>query len=151
MHEVSNDGARTKFLGFLDREILPIMVKVAQVNRLKTCISSDMAGSGINLLLWHQCGDRECHIVVLNDDDNVEWDPDFPPQMGEEYTETIRSTQVHRFLRYIENREVAKSVLKERGMKKIRLGIEGWSAFVIPGPKLQKYIHCEKRYLKVLY
>jgi len=66
--------------------------------------------------------------VVLTDDDNVEWDLDFPPQMGEEYTETIHSTQLHRFLRYNENREVAKAVLKERGLKKIRLGIEGlWS------------------------
>jgi len=63
--------------------------------------------------------------VVLTDEDNVEWDPNFPPQMGEEYSETVRSTQLHRFFRYIENREVAKALLKERGLKKIRLGIEG--------------------------
>lgn len=30
-----------------------------------------------------------------------------------------------RFFKYIENRDVAKQVLKERGLKKIRLGIEG--------------------------
>ena len=32
---------------------------------------------------------------------------------------------MYRFFKYIENRDVAKSVLKERGLKKIRLGIEG--------------------------
>lgn len=63
--------------------------------------------------------------MVLTEEDNVEWDPDFPPQMGEEYTETVRSTPLHRFFRYIENREVSKALLKERGLKKIRLGIEG--------------------------
>ncbi|CAK8694116.1 BTB/POZ domain-containing protein 10-like [Clavelina lepadiformis] len=102
MHEISNDGARQQFIGFLEKDILPLMVKVAQ------------------------SGDRECHIVVLTDEDNVEWDPNFPPQMGEEYTEIVASTPLHRFFRYIENREVAKSVLKDRGLKKIRLGIEGY-------------------------
>ena len=32
---------------------------------------------------------------------------------------------MHRFFKYIENREVAKQVLKERGLKKIKIGIEG--------------------------
>lgn len=31
-----------------------------------------------------QRGDRECHIVVLCDDDIVDWDNDYPPQMGED-------------------------------------------------------------------
>lgn len=39
----------------------------------------------------------------------------------------IYSTKLYRFFKYIENRDVAKSVLKERGLKKIRLGIEGES------------------------
>jgi BTB/POZ domain-containing protein 10 len=30
-----------------------------------------------------------------------------------------------RFFRYVENREVAKHVLRERGLKKVKLGIEG--------------------------
>uniref|UniRef100_H2Z482 BTB domain-containing protein n=1 Tax=Ciona savignyi TaxID=51511 RepID=H2Z482_CIOSA len=102
MHELSNDGAKRQFARFLENDILPLMVNVAQR------------------------GDRECHIVVLMDEDNVDWDPEFPPQMGEEYTETVRSTPLHRFFRYIENREVAKQVLKERMLKKIRLGIEGY-------------------------
>ena len=34
---------------------------------------------------------------------------------------------MHRFFKYIENREVAKQVLKERGLKKIKIGIEGRS------------------------
>ena len=45
--------------------------------------------------------------------------------MGEEYTQTIYSTALYRFFRYVENREVAKMVLRERGLKKVKLGIEG--------------------------
>ncbi len=30
-----------------------------------------------------------------------------------------------RFFRYVENRDVAKLVLRERGLKKVKLGIEG--------------------------
>ena len=55
----------------------------------------------------------------------IDWDEDFPPQMGEEYTQTIWSTPMYRFFRYVENREVAKHVLRERGLKKVKLGIEG--------------------------
>uniref|UniRef100_A0A9J7YKA4 BTB (POZ) domain containing 10a n=1 Tax=Cyprinus carpio carpio TaxID=630221 RepID=A0A9J7YKA4_CYPCA len=41
----------------------------------------------------------------------------------------IYSTKLYRFFKYIENRDVAKSVLKERGLKKIRLGIEGYPTY----------------------
>ena len=71
-------------------------------------------------------GDRECHIVILLEDDVIDWDEDFPPQMGEEYTQTIKSTSMYRFFKYVENREQAKSVLRERGLKKVKLGIEGY-------------------------
>lgn len=37
-------------------------------------------------ILFKQNGDRECHIVVLTDDDVVDWDEEYPPQMGEEYS-----------------------------------------------------------------
>ena len=37
----------------------------------------------------------------------------------------IHSTALYRFFKYIENRDVAKQVLRDRGLKKIRLGIEG--------------------------
>ena len=47
--------------------------------------------------------------------------------MGEEYTQVIYDTQMYRFFRYHENRDVSKQMLKERGLKKIRLGIEGLS------------------------
>ena len=70
-------------------------------------------------------GDRECHIVILVEEDQIDWDEDFPPQMGEEYTQTIVSNAMYRFFRYVENREVAKLVLRERGLKKVKLGIEG--------------------------
>lgn len=60
----------------------------------------------------------------------MDWDPDFPPQMmGEEYSQIVSSNAMYRFFKYIENREVAKLVLKERGLKKIRLGIEGWPTY----------------------
>jgi BTB/POZ domain-containing protein 10 len=29
-------------------------------------------------------GDRECQIVILCDDDLIEWDDDYPPQLGQE-------------------------------------------------------------------
>ncbi|XP_041352659.1 BTB/POZ domain-containing protein 10-like [Gigantopelta aegis] len=102
LHELSNEGARQQFLAFLEDLLLPQMVLCAE----------------------H--GERECHIVVLIDDDIVEWDDEYPPQMGEEHSQIIYSTPVYRFFRYIENRDVAKQVLKERGLKKIRLGIEGY-------------------------
>lgn len=101
LHELSNEGARCQFEVFLEDLILPLMVNSAQR------------------------GDRECHIVVLLDDDTVDWDEEYPPQMGEEYSQTVNSTAMYRFFKYIENRDVAKQVLKDRGLKKIRLGIEG--------------------------
>ena len=36
---------------------------------------------------------------------------------------------MYRFFKYTENRNVAKQVLKERGLKKIRLGIEGYPTY----------------------
>lgn len=36
---------------------------------------------------------------------------------------------MYRFFKYIENRDVAKQVMKERGLKKIRLGIEGYPTY----------------------
>ncbi|KAJ8393133.1 hypothetical protein AAFF_G00068160 [Aldrovandia affinis] len=105
MHELSNDGARRQFEFYLEEMIVPLMVASAQ------------------------SGERECHIVVLTDDDVVDWDQEYPPQMGEEYSQIIYSTKLYRFFKYIENRDVAKSVLKERGLKKIRLGIEGYPTY----------------------
>lgn len=104
-----------------------------------------------------QRGNRECHIVILAEEDIVEWDHEYPPSMGEEYHQSkisllwfillndnfhihsailkevllstssvvIYNNRLHRFFKYFENRDVAKDVLKERGLKKIRLGIEG--------------------------
>lgn len=102
LHELSNEGASRQFEYFLEELILPLMVNSAQR------------------------GDRECHVVVLLDDDTVDWDEEYPPQMGEEYSQTVNSTAMYRFFKYIENRDVAKQVMKERGLKKIRLGIEGY-------------------------
>lgn len=105
LHELSNEGARCQFKVFLEELILPLMVHSAQR------------------------GDRECHVVVLLDDDLVDWDEEYPPQMGDEYSQTVNSTAMYRFFKYIENRDVAKQVMKERGLKKIRLGIEGYPTY----------------------
>ncbi|KAL4091497.1 hypothetical protein QTP88_026177 [Uroleucon formosanum] len=105
LHELSNEGARCQFEVFLEDLILPLMVNSAQR------------------------GDRECHVVVLLDDDIVDWDEEYPPQMGEEYSQIVNSTALYRFFKYIENRDVAKQVMKERGLKKIRLGIEGYPTY----------------------
>ncbi|KAH7714167.1 K+ channel tetramerization protein [Aphelenchoides avenae] len=102
LHELSNEGARGQFTVFLEEIILPHLVRCAE----------------------H--GDRECHIVVLLDDDVVDWDEEFPPQMGEDTSEVVYSTNLYKFFKYAENRDVAKQVLKERGLKKIRLGMEGY-------------------------
>lgn len=102
LHELSNDGAKEQFKGYLELNILPIMVQAAKMGR------------------------RECHIVVLTNDDVVEWDEEYPPSMGEDDTQTVYCTELNRFFKYFENRDVAKEVLKERGLKKIRLGNEGY-------------------------
>ena len=64
MHELSNDGARGQFECYLEEMVLPLMVASAQ------------------------SGERECHVVVLTDDDVVDWDEEYPPQMGEEYSQS---------------------------------------------------------------
>lgn len=106
MHELSNEGARCQFEVFLEELILPVMVASAER------------------------GDRECHVVNLLDDDVVDWDKEYPPEMGEEYSQTVASTAMYRFFKYIENRDVAKQVMKERALKKIRLGIESYPTHI---------------------
>lgn len=127
LHELSNEGARQQFESFLEELLMPLMLNSAQR------------------------GDRECHIglclndtflrrfnlkrnilVCLLEEDQMDWDPDFPPtthMLGEEYSQTVSSNAMYRFFKYIENRDVAKLVLKDRGLKKIRLGIEGWPTY----------------------
>lgn len=69
MHELSNDGARRQFECYLEEMVLPLMVASAQ------------------------SGERDCHVVVLTDDDVVDWDEEYPPQMGEEYSQSERTHQ----------------------------------------------------------
>lgn len=68
LHELSNDGAHKQFDSYLEELILPIMVDSARK------------------------GERECHIVVLTDEDTVDWDEDHPPPMGEEYSQSKGTT-----------------------------------------------------------
>ncbi|KAM8977178.1 BTB/POZ domain-containing protein KCTD20-like, partial [Pelodytes ibericus] len=107
LHEISNDGAYSQFGHCLEEFILPVMVSCAKR------------------------GERECHIVILTDEDTVDWDEAHPPPMGEENTQILYSRKLYRFFKYIENRDVAKAVLKERGMKNIRIGIEGYPTYKV--------------------
>ncbi|CAK9304696.1 unnamed protein product [Gordionus sp. m RMFG-2023] len=102
LHEISNDGSRSKFKTYLEKLILPVLVISAQN------------------------GERECHVVVLMEKDEIVWDAEHPPQTGEEYCHVIYSKSLHRFLQYVENREMAKRVMKDRGLKNIKIGIEGF-------------------------
>ena len=45
--------------------------------------------------------------------------------MFSEIVSSIKCFIIFRFFRYVENRDVAKLVLRERGLKKVKLGIEG--------------------------
>ena len=60
LHELSNDGARDQFNIYLEDLILQELVNSAKR------------------------GDRECHIVILSEEDYVEWDEEYPPPMGED-------------------------------------------------------------------
>jgi len=42
-----------------------------------------------------QHGDRECHIVILADEDVVDWDEQYPPQMGDEYAQGKTISMLH--------------------------------------------------------
>ncbi|XP_043932082.1 BTB/POZ domain-containing protein 10-like [Protopterus annectens] len=64
LHELSNVGAHKLFEEILEELILPVMVANAQN------------------------GERECHIVVLTGDDVVDWDEEYPPSVGEEYSQS---------------------------------------------------------------
>ena len=87
-----------------------------------------------------KCQSKTPWKVILHDDDVIDWDDEYPPLCEEERHSlyTLVSSNLARFAKYIENREVAKQVLKDRGFKKIRLGIEGYPTTkerVKPGPK----------------
>lgn len=83
---VVDDGAHKQFDHYLEELILPITVGCAKK------------------------GERECHIVVLTDEDSVDWDEDHThtPLMGEEYSQILYSSKLYRFFQYVENQDVAK-------------------------------------------
>ncbi|XP_055339718.1 BTB/POZ domain-containing protein 10-like [Paramacrobiotus metropolitanus] len=106
LHEISNDGARREFESQLEQKIMPCIVQRA----LK--------------------GERECNVVILMDDEEVHWNDKLPPPSGEEQSQILHSTALLTFFKYVENRDVAKRVLTERGFKKVCLGTEGFPTHV---------------------
>ena len=76
-------------------------------NTLKQLYQRQCIGSGIECLLKSEIVGK---IIIPIVDMIIKW-----------YDQIF----IHRFFRYVENREVAKVVLRERGLKKVKLGIEG--------------------------
>ena len=37
----------------------------------------------------------------------------------------VVNNEIYHFFKYFENRDIAKDILREKGLKKIRIGIEG--------------------------
>ena len=70
LHELSNMGAKNQFDTYLENLIYPVLLKSSEK------------------------GDRECHIVVLHEDDLIEWDEEYPPQMGEQYLQSKKKNQI---------------------------------------------------------
>eukprot|EP00730_Choanoeca_flexa_P016342 TRINITY_DN7694_c0_g1_i3.p1 TRINITY_DN7694_c0_g1~~TRINITY_DN7694_c0_g1_i3.p1 ORF type:complete len:437 (+),score=68.85 TRINITY_DN7694_c0_g1_i3:105-1415(+) len=127
LHELSNAGARRQFQSFLQRSLVPAMARCADL------------------------GERQCHIVVLAESDTVEWDEEMPPQLGEQYAKVVHDSSLFRFLYSYENRSIAKKLLKESGLKKIKLGIEGFPTFAertrrnANGEKVEVEYHYDQR------
>jgi len=61
LNELSNDGARLQFEKYLTENILPAMVMCSRK------------------------GERECQIVILTEEDVIDWDEHHPPSLGEEH------------------------------------------------------------------
>ena len=43
--------------------------------------------SGCGFIIAMQKGERECQIVILMEDDVIDWDEDYPPSVGEDHIE----------------------------------------------------------------
>ena len=39
-------------------------------------------------LVYVQKGERECQIVILMEDDVIDWDDEYPPSVGEDHIES---------------------------------------------------------------
>ncbi|KAL5491725.1 hypothetical protein EMCRGX_G017076 [Ephydatia muelleri] len=102
LHELSNEGARRQFERYLQEILLPVMVE------------------------YTGKGERECHVVILLDDDTIDWDEQCPPSAGEEHIKRVYNSELNRYFKYFENRDIAKEILQEKGLKKIRIGVEGY-------------------------
>lgn len=90
MHELSNDGARKQFESYLEEMVLPLMVASAQ------------------------SGERECHVVVLTDDDVVDWDEEYPPQMGEEYSQSQSLIRTRYYFEMLPRASFSRTTFKQR-------------------------------------
>ena len=84
MHEISNDGARDQFEALLATVIVPAMIKCARV-----CFYTYTNLVHSNYIVLLQKGERECHLVVLLEEDVIEWDEENPPNMGEDQIQSM--------------------------------------------------------------
>jgi len=127
LHQLSNEGAESQFSSFLEDVLVPAMALSASL------------------------GERECHIVCLSNEDTVDWDDDLPPRLGEQYAQVVHSTALIRFMKYHENRKIAKSLMRRRGLKHVKIGVEGFPTFAVKikwkddGTKLEVVYNYEQR------
>lgn len=76
------------------------------------------------------------------EEDIIDWDDENPPSLGEERIQResicftlyynhliifpgVVNNDLYLFFKYFENRDIAKDLLRDKGLKKIRIGIEG--------------------------
>eukprot|EP00039_Didymoeca_costata_P020320 m.340829 g.340829 ORF g.340829 m.340829 type:complete len:447 (+) comp19580_c0_seq1:199-1539(+) len=117
LHHLSNKGAESRFLQFLDELLTPAMARDANI------------------------GERQSHIVILDTGETVIWDTDMPPMLGEQYAQVVHSTLLLRFMRYHDNQMIAKRLLRSRGLKHVKIGVEGFPTFV---EKIKRFENGEK-------
>ena len=94
LNELSNDGARSQFEMYLKDQLMPVMVQCAKV-RVSVCMRACVCMcvcvcvcvcvcGPLIVVVVSQKGERECQIVILMEDDIIDWDDQYPPSMGEE-------------------------------------------------------------------
>jgi BTB/POZ domain-containing protein 10 len=122
LHQLSNEGAERQFSAFLDDVLIPAMALSASL------------------------GERECHIVCLSNEDTVDWDDDLPPRLGEQYAQVVHSTALIRFMKFHENRRIAKASMRRRGLQTVKIGFEGFPTFAEKIKRTEDGAKCEVVY-----
>ena len=83
----------TIFVSLLNIVLLNVEISVPSCMSYQVMVFVDRILSGRMMLppmvASAQSEECMCHIVVLTDGNVVDWDEEYPPQMGEEYSQII--------------------------------------------------------------